>query len=182
MELFVETSLSDLYIAIIKNNKIIDKICEKDLVKKTDEFYLKLNLLFERNKIDIDSINEIYITLGPGSFSGARIGLLFARTICQISNKKLFIVPTYKLFEMQKKMLKQDFNQIKIKANKYNNYLIKLNSNFSCELVENNNDFDKFDYQLFEKKLPKYKNIFMQCLDVNEVELLYLHEPQIGGK
>ncbi|TPR54267.1 tRNA (adenosine(37)-N6)-threonylcarbamoyltransferase complex dimerization subunit type 1 TsaB [Metamycoplasma neophronis] len=182
MKLFVETSLSDLYMALIDNHEIIAKVRVENLVKKTDAFYENLNQLLEDAKVSIDNVESIYTTLGPGSFSGARIGFLFAKTLAQISDRKLYVSPTYELFRWQKQLLSENNNKIRIKANRYNVYLIEFNPEFSCKLVDDDLAYDKFDYDLFEQNPIYFLNKFTKVENPLDVELLYLHEPQIGGE
>ncbi|AXE60854.1 hypothetical protein DA803_01990 [[Mycoplasma] phocae] len=182
MELFIETSLADLYFAIIDNEKIVDELHVKDLVKKTDYFYDGLNQLLKNSKVKINNFSKIYTTTGPGSFSGTRIGFLFAKTISQISNIKLFLSPTYNLFLTQKQLLNEKNLTIRIKANKYNIYEIKTHPSFSCNLIENHNNFDILDYQLLKNHISQYLLNFHEVDDVSDVDLQYFHNPQIGGQ
>lgn len=180
MKLFIETSLSDFYISLIdKNYCEIDCIFIANLVKKTDAFFENLNYLLNKNNFKLSSISEIYTTLGPGSFSGARIGLVFAKTVAQLSNIKLFVAPTYSLFYTQKKLQHEDCNLINIKANKYNVYSIIVDP-FECHMQENLGNFDLFNKELFSKNIEQYLKEFKQVNDIENCELIYLHDPQIG--
>ncbi|WP_369085881.1 tRNA (adenosine(37)-N6)-threonylcarbamoyltransferase complex dimerization subunit type 1 TsaB [Metamycoplasma spumans] len=181
MKLFIETSLSDLYMSII-NNKVIAKRQIKNLVKKTDAFYENLDQLFKEANVNIEEITDIYTTLGPGSFSGARIGFLFAKTIAQISNTNFYVVPTYKLISKQKETLNLDWKNVYIKANRYSSYWINIENNNECSIVENENNNDDFIYDLFEKDPEQFFILFnkVESNKILDVELLYLHEPQIG--
>ncbi|AWX69646.1 tRNA (adenosine(37)-N6)-threonylcarbamoyltransferase complex dimerization subunit type 1 TsaB [[Mycoplasma] anseris] len=185
MELFLETSLSSLYLALINNQKIIDKIELKALVKKTDALFEQINLLFVRNNVSINDIKKIKITIGPGSFSGARIALLYARSICQLSNIKLAITTTYELIKKQLELKNQFEGYIKIKANRYNTYLIhfdKLTNKFlSSEIIDEQNQYHELDYDFLETNFEKFETCFQEISDLMGIELCYLHDPQIGG-
>ncbi|TPE57582.1 tRNA (adenosine(37)-N6)-threonylcarbamoyltransferase complex dimerization subunit type 1 TsaB [[Mycoplasma] falconis] len=181
MNLFIETSLSDLYFCLFKKNKVIASINKPNLVKKTDAFYETLNELFKKANVSLKDIENIYTTLGPGSFSGARIGLLFAKTIAQISDKQMYTTATYNLFKVQNYLQNKDVNNVYIKANKYSVYHISFLPNLASEIINNDNNFEIFDYSLFENNLSLYFQEFKQEKDLETVELLYLHEPQIGG-
>ncbi|QJG66478.1 hypothetical protein HGG64_02050 [Mycoplasma phocoeninasale] len=182
MELFVETSLTDLYFAIIDRDKVIDEVRIKDLVKKTDLFYETLNSLLSKSNLKINDFSKIYTTTGPGSFSGTRIGFLFAKTISQISKIKLYLCPTYKLFILQKQLLNSTELTVKIKANKYNIYEIKIQPAITCQLIANDGNFDNLDYQLLKDNIAKFLSCFSEVSDSSSIDLEYFHEPQIGGK
>ena len=184
MNLFVETSLSDLYICLFtKNFKVVDKIHVPNLAKKTDEFFEHLDILLQRNKLELSNIKKVYTTLGPGSFNGARIGFLFARTIVQMNNAcKLYVAPTFVLFKIQF-LIQGKKLDIKIKANKYSLYDIQFsNQQVQKSLINNDGNYDLLNYQLLEKRLRTYLNFFnyVNQSDLLNVELEYLSDPQIG--
>lgn len=184
MNLFVETSLSDLYICLFtKNFKVVDKIHVPNLAKKTDEFFEHLDILLQRNKLELSNIKRVYTTLGPGSFNGARIGFLFVRTIVQMNNAcKLYVAPTFVLFKIQF-LIQGKKLDIKIKANKYSLYDIQFpNQQVQKSLINNDGNYDLLNYQLLEKRLRTYLNFFnyVNQSDLLNVELEYLSDPQIG--
>ncbi|ACF07539.1 molecular chaperone [Metamycoplasma arthritidis] len=183
MKLFLETSLEDLYLALIdKNNKIVKSIHIPSLVKKTDALFCEINNLFDNTNYSIHNIKAIYVTLGPGSFSGARIGLLFARTIAQVTNVKMFVTYTYELFKKQLQLSKKWENLVLIKANKHSQYKIDFHQDeITTTLIENNNNYHAFDYKQFEAKTVLYLATFKEVKNPMEIELAYLHNPQIGG-
>ena len=113
-------------------------------------FFDSLKTLLNSRKLGLLDIENIYVTLGPGSFSGSRIGLTFCRTMVQLKNNiNLFVAPTYVLFKSQL----NNENEIKIKANKYSIFRI-LGDKIS--LIPNDGNFHKFDYDRFEKNIKLY--------------------------
>lgn len=48
--------------------------------------------------IDLKRVNGIYVTAGPGSYTGVRIGVLVAKTLAHELNAKLFAINTLDLF------------------------------------------------------------------------------------
>ncbi|MDC8927047.1 hypothetical protein PR254_01100 [Metamycoplasma hyosynoviae] len=186
MNLFIETCLDDLYLIVFKNNgKIISKIKLNDITKKTDVFFENLNYVLNEAKIQINEVNKIYVTKGPGSFNGSRIGFLFARTIAQISDIELFTIPTYVIFYVQHLLMAYPKEIINIKANKHSIYKITLSDNLkkiNMELIANENNYEKLNYSLFEKNIFTYLNFSKKVEKENllKEELIYLSNPQIG--
>ena len=85
----IETSLGRIFITIIKNNQIFSKSCnspgsiEQELNLLIDELMIKADL--EYSKIDL-----ILVSLGPGSFTGIRIGISAAKAIAVCTGAKIF--------------------------------------------------------------------------------------------
>ncbi|TCG10822.1 hypothetical protein C4B24_03780 [Mycoplasma marinum] len=76
-----------MFISLVKDGKTIKYTLEKNLVKKADA--LPQAFLDTLNGVKTNQITDFYITIGPGSFTGARTGLVFARSICQITKANL---------------------------------------------------------------------------------------------
>jgi tRNA threonylcarbamoyladenosine biosynthesis protein TsaB len=56
-----------------------------DIGLKHSELILKyVDLLLKETKIELSNITKVACTIGPGSFTGVRIGLTFSRTLCQM--------------------------------------------------------------------------------------------------
>lgn len=96
--LFLSTFSKYLNVALFENNKILKELyveLGKDLSKKTlvyiDELLKKCN----KQPEDIDSI---YCVVGPGSFTGVRIGVTIAKTYAYALKKDVY--PVSSLFVM----------------------------------------------------------------------------------
>ena len=74
-----DTSTEKFSISILKNNKIVLNL-SKILNKTYSKFLIPLlKDSLEQSKLDIKKINYILISLGPGSFTGIRIGIAAAK-------------------------------------------------------------------------------------------------------
>ena len=77
--LYIDTSSSFLYAAILENDNIISKVCE-DYGQSLSEIALpKIAAMFEENNINPKEIDKIIVVNGPGSFTGIRIGITIAK-------------------------------------------------------------------------------------------------------
>lgn len=92
--LYIDTSSSFLYSAIIENDKIISEIKE-DYGQNLSAIALpKISSMFTENSIMPKEIDKIIVVNGPGSFTGIRIGITIAKVyawslnipICTISS------------------------------------------------------------------------------------------------
>ena len=77
--LYIDTSSSYLYSAIIENDKTIVEI-KKDYGQQLSEKALvEIADLFTRSSVSPKEIDKIIVVNGPGSFTGIRIGITIAK-------------------------------------------------------------------------------------------------------
>ena len=92
--LAIETSSSICGVAVIHNNEVLS-IEEKDVMRKHAELLPGLTKASLSNiKITLDDIDAIAISIGPGSFTGLRIGLGFSKGIAYAKNLPIIPVPS----------------------------------------------------------------------------------------
>ncbi|MGX9340489.1 hypothetical protein [Mycoplasma sp. 4044] len=177
MNLFLDGCLEDLAIGLYNSKlKLIDKVIIDKLNKKVDVLPHLVEKILTQNSAKVTDLNAIYINVGPGSFTGSRIALTFARTICQIhKNTQLYVTSTIQLL---KKQLKNDI--LFIKANKYTSYKIDTNNDEKHELVKNI-VVDEIDYSELLINFKEYQKCFTLVEDLESVDVKYFHDPQIGG-
>ena len=128
ISLFLDTSSSILRIYLVKNNEIL---FSEELITKNNhsEFFLPLiQKSLEENNIKPEDVDKIYTVIGPGSFTGTRIGVTVSKTFAYSINKN--VIPVSSL-----KMQVLDFNDYDyyvsvIKDRKNNIYYGIYNSDF----------------------------------------------------
>ena len=87
--LYIDTSSSYLYAGIVSNNKLVAQIKKKynqDLSKYTVS---EIEKLFTNANLNPDDINKIIVVSGPGSFTGIRIGMTFAKIFALTKKKEI---------------------------------------------------------------------------------------------
>ncbi|MGL1936024.1 MAG: tRNA (adenosine(37)-N6)-threonylcarbamoyltransferase complex dimerization subunit type 1 TsaB [Fibrobacterales bacterium] len=91
-DLIIETSLRDVALGIyIQGEELFQKKIEKGRGE------ILSDLLAEglrESHSTMDEIKRVLITLGPGSFTGLRVGLAFAQGLCFSGKRELFTVST----------------------------------------------------------------------------------------
>lgn len=128
ISLFLDTSSSILRIYLVKNSDIL---FSEELITKNNhsEFFLPLiQKSLEESNIKPEDVDKIYTVIGPGSFTGTRIGVTVSKTFAYSINKN--VIPVSSL-----KMQVLDFNDYDyyvsvIKDRKDNIYYGIYNSDF----------------------------------------------------
>ncbi len=173
-KILIETSLSDLLIILIKDIKVMDYVHKKDLIKKSEMLPRYFAKLLNKHNLNTKDIQQFYITIGPGSFMGARVSLVFVRTICQITKASLFTTSSL-LF---------------ISGGKDGKYYVDAKSNQSYEgivkkqkITINLTNFKPntiINYQNIIDDIDQYLVLFDEQQNLLHVKPLYLKDPKVG--
>ncbi len=87
--LAIDTSSSVCSVAILEDDKLIDKNELDDGRTHSENLMPLLDELLKRNSIDIKEVELIACTVGPGSFTGIRIGVASIKPIAEVLNIKV---------------------------------------------------------------------------------------------
>lgn len=90
--LFLDTASSHMIISILEDDKIIDEFIQNNSTDLSKIFVYELDKLLEKNKLKVQDIDQIYCVVGPGSFTGIRVGVAVAKIIGYCLNKKVIPV------------------------------------------------------------------------------------------
>ena len=139
---------------------------------------------FKKVKINFDSVDKIYLTIGPGKYNGIRIGGLISRTWCNIFPKcRLYTISSLRLQAISPNLISvisasKNKKNVEVFQNNTSVYLGKMN-NYSQEIIEiiqrfpnNKLIVDYQDLNLFDcflKNIDKYQLL----KDLNQLKLIY---------
>ena len=78
--LLIDTHDKNLLIALYKDDKVLDKEIN-DTSNHASKCMPIINDILVRNNIDVHALNEIIVVIGPGSFTGVRIGATIGKML-----------------------------------------------------------------------------------------------------
>jgi len=87
--LFIDCTQKNLYLAICQEDKIISKKTVPTHNNLTDLIIEHIKKMLKNYGVEPHKIDEIYLCIGPGSFTGCRMGSLIAKTWTNFGNIKI---------------------------------------------------------------------------------------------
>ena len=85
----IDTHDKNVLFVLYKDGKVIDSINKESNMRHSEIAMPSLIDLIERNGLNIHDIDEIFTCIGPGSFTGVRIGVTTAKTIAYLLKKPI---------------------------------------------------------------------------------------------
>ena len=160
--LSIETSLNRIFLVLhakgnlISNSKILENSIEVEINQMFDA-------ILEKVQAHFSDLDYIMISIGPGSYTGTRVGLAAAKAIALSINKPLFGYTNFSAIYNQgiiDNLIKSTANTgVLIKASKYDAYYQQIKNNFfSNHKVLSINDLNS-DSLMCEKTLGNYSKI-----------------------
>lgn len=84
--LFIDTHYKDIVIVLFKDNDLLDKSIINNVKSTSVETMPAIINLLDHNNLKQNDINKIAVCIGPGSFTGTRIGVTIAKTFAYSLN------------------------------------------------------------------------------------------------
>lgn len=89
ISLVIDTCTSNVVIGLLKDTTIIDQEIEVNDQDLSGKFICMVENLLNKNNVTMQEIDTIFVAIGPGSFTGIRIGVTFAKVAAWSLNKKV---------------------------------------------------------------------------------------------
>lgn len=92
--LIIDTALEEAIVALGKDGKIIGELSNKETHSHASFIQVAIDTLFEHRQMGLTELDAIAVTLGPGSYTGLRVGLATAKGIAYALQKPLIGLST----------------------------------------------------------------------------------------
>ena len=85
----IDSSANELALAVIDGDKIYEYVGNAGARRHTSEILVALDELFNKSGVDAKTLDYVGVVVGPGSFTGIRIGVSTANAMAYASGAKL---------------------------------------------------------------------------------------------
>ena len=84
--LAISTSSSNLSVALLENDNVIKELNISNQKTHSEKLMPFIQELFESTHLSLDDVNLIACDIGPGSFTGIRIGVATVKALSEVKN------------------------------------------------------------------------------------------------
>lgn len=88
--LIIDTALDFSYLALLKDEQILEESYEKGSNNHSETLLPKLETTLKNHNINLKDIEEVYVGIGPGSYTGVRIAVVIGKMIAVMNKNKLY--------------------------------------------------------------------------------------------
>lgn len=89
-QLLLDSSNVYLSVGIAKDGKVIDKIYYEAWQRQSEMMVTEVDNILKKNKIEKEELDGVVVGIGPGSYTGVRIGVTIAKTIAYALKIKIY--------------------------------------------------------------------------------------------
>ena len=100
-QLLLDSSNIFLSVGLAKDGKVFDKICYEAWQRQSEMMVTEVDNILKRNGLDKKDLDGVVVGIGPGSYTGVRIGVTIAKTIAYSLKIKLYAKSSLSLLKHQ---------------------------------------------------------------------------------
>ena len=89
-QLLLDSSNIFLSVGLAKDGRVIDKISYEAWQRQSEMMVTEVDNILKRNNVDKSELDGVVVGIGPGSYTGVRIGVTIAKTIAYALHIKLY--------------------------------------------------------------------------------------------
>ncbi len=102
-QLLLDSSNKLLSVGLAKNGKVIDRICYEAWQRQSEMMAEEVGNILKRNNVENKDLDGVVVGVGPGSYTGVRIGVTIAKTIAYALKIKAYAKSSLSLLKHPEK-------------------------------------------------------------------------------
>ena len=131
----IETSSKNCSVCLSsKGNLVTSFDLEDEAYRHSELLTSSIQNILNENNLDVNGLSAVSVGIGPGSFTGLRIGFSVAKGLCYPHNIDLIGISSLKI--IANSVVKENKNIISLIKDKGNHYYMSKYSNDLKEIVE----------------------------------------------
>ena len=131
----IETSSKNCSVCLSsKGNLVTSFDLEDEAYRHSELLTSSIQNILSQNNLDVSGLSAVSVGIGPGSFTGLRIGLSVAKGLCYPHNINLIGISSLKI--IANSVIKENKNIISLIKDKGEHYYISKYNNDLKEIVE----------------------------------------------
>lgn len=184
INLFIDTSYKSMYVALLKDDILLDYTNLMAEANFSELLLPSVDSLLKKNRCTLNEIGKIFVTVGPGSFTGIRIGLTVCKVLAWTLGKG--VIPLSSLEFMATTSVDTDYiiPVIDARHNKvfcaiYDNKLNKIVDDSYTSLNELYSDI-KGTYTFVSYDSLEYNNIIIPNYNVSKIIKKHINDNEVS--
>ncbi|NLY21422.1 MAG: tRNA (adenosine(37)-N6)-threonylcarbamoyltransferase complex dimerization subunit type 1 TsaB [Tissierellia bacterium] len=165
----IDTSTMTTSIALVEDDKILGQIMLTANMSHSEHLMDTIDFLLRSSEISIRDIDLFAVAIGPGSFTGIRIGISTVKSFAQSLKKEVVGVSTLEVLAANQKSYKHIASIIDARRNRVYGGIYKSIDG----VLENVLPEDIYQWEDFYVELQKYEDIVVlgDCIDIHLEDL-----------
>lgn len=186
ISLFLDTCSQIIRIGILFDNKLIDYLEFQNDNKLSEKLLPAIKKIIDKNNYKVNDLNRIYISVGPGSFTGIRIGVTVAKVMAWSLNIDIIPISSLEImasYDSDKKYVcsfidaRRGFVFAGVYDKELNTYIEDKYISFD-ELLEKINDIK--EDTLFVSNDSNFISCIEPKIDVEKIVLKHINDKSVN--
>ena len=89
-KLILDTSTDYFFISFVEENKILSERYEYAKGNQSEIIMVNLENMLKETSLSLSDFSEVYVGIGPGSYTGVRIAVVIGKMLAAMNNIKLY--------------------------------------------------------------------------------------------